>query len=57
MESKVSETSTPGQKTGKPAAKFIESYLWLKGPVRIMLYPVVGLAWLFLSTTVFANYL
>ncbi len=40
---------------GKPAAKFIESHPWLKGPVRIILYPVVGLAWLFLSTTAFAK--
>ena len=34
---------------GKPAAQFIESHPWLKGPVRIILYPVVGLAWLLLS--------
>ncbi len=40
---------------GRPAARFIESHPWLKGPVMIILYPVVGLAWLFLSTTAFAK--
>jgi hypothetical protein len=41
--------------TGKPIAIYIDSHPWLKGPVRIILYPVVGLAWLFLSTTAFAK--
>ncbi len=38
---------------GKPAAKFIESHPSLKRPVRIILYPVVGLAWLLLSANAF----
>jgi photosystem II stability/assembly factor-like uncharacterized protein len=41
--------------TGKPIAVYIESHTWLKAPVRIILYPVVGLAWLLLSTTAFAK--
>jgi hypothetical protein len=41
--------------TGKPIAVYIESHPWLKAPVRIILYPVVGLAWLLLSTTAFAK--
>jgi hypothetical protein len=31
---------------GKPAAMFIESHPYLKLPVRMLLYPVVGFAWL-----------
>jgi len=38
-----------------PIAIHIKSYPWLKALVRIILYPVVGLAWLFLSTTAFAK--
>ena len=38
---------------GKPVAKFIESHPSLKRPVRIFLYPMVGLAWLLLSTNAF----
>ncbi|PXF60273.1 MAG: hypothetical protein C4B58_00055 [Deltaproteobacteria bacterium] len=41
--------------TGKPIAVYIESHPWLKAPVRIILYPLVGLAWLLLSTTAFAK--
>lgn len=37
---------------GKPAADYIESHPWLKPPVRTVLYPVVGFAWLVLSTTI-----
>jgi len=40
---------------GKPAAKFIESHPSLKQPVRIFLYPVVGLAWLLLSANAFTR--
>ena len=36
---------------GKPAADYIESHPWLKPPVRTVLYPIVGFAWLVLSTT------
>jgi hypothetical protein len=35
---------------GKPVATFIESHPWLKSPVRLLLYPVVGIAWLMVST-------
>jgi long-subunit fatty acid transport protein/photosystem II stability/assembly factor-like uncharacterized protein len=36
---------------GEPAADYIESHPWLKPPVRTVLYPIVGFAWLVLSTT------
>ncbi len=36
---------------GKPIAIYIESHPWLKPLVRLILYPLVGLAWLMLSTT------
>ena len=42
-------------RTGKPVAIYIESHPWLKGPARVILYPMVGLAWLLLSTTAFAK--
>lgn len=42
-------------RTGKPVATYIESHPWLKGPARVILYPMVGLAWLLLSTTPFAK--
>jgi hypothetical protein len=37
-------------KNGKPVATYIESHPWLKGPVRIALYPIVGVVWLIAST-------
>lgn len=40
---------------GKPAAQFIESHPSLKWPVRIILYPMVGLAWLLLSANAFTK--
>jgi hypothetical protein len=40
---------------GKPAAQFIESHPSLKRPVRIILYPMVGLAWLLLSANAFTK--
>ncbi|MBI4698150.1 MAG: outer membrane protein transport protein [Nitrospirae bacterium] len=39
-------------RTGKPIAVYIESHSWLKPPVRLVLYPLVGLAWLLLSTSI-----
>jgi long-subunit fatty acid transport protein len=51
-------THTIGQKLvalyyreGKPAAMYIESHPWLKFPIRVLLYPLVGLAWLLVSTS------
>jgi photosystem II stability/assembly factor-like uncharacterized protein/long-subunit fatty acid transport protein len=38
-------------RTGKPIAMYIESHPWLKPPIRALLYPVVGLAWLAVSTS------
>ena len=38
---------------GKPAAQFIESHPSLKRPIRIILYPMVGLAWMLLSANIF----
>lgn len=40
---------------GRPAADYIESRPWLKSPVRTVLYPIVGFAWLVLSTTILAK--
>ena len=37
-------------RNGKAVAEYIESHPWLKGPVRIALYPVVGVVWLIAST-------
>ena len=37
-------------KTGKPLAAYIQSHPWLKHIVRVSLYPIVGLAWLTVST-------
>jgi photosystem II stability/assembly factor-like uncharacterized protein len=39
-------------RTGEPAAAYINSHPWLKSPVRVILYPVIGFAWLMLSTSV-----
>jgi len=36
---------------GRPIAAYIDSRPWLKPLIRIILYPLVGLAWLMLSTT------
>ncbi|MGD9246049.1 MAG: outer membrane protein transport protein, partial [Desulfobacterales bacterium] len=38
-------------RTGKPAALYIQHHPWLKLPIRAFLYPVVGLAWLAVSTS------
>lgn len=35
---------------GKPAALYMEKHPWLKPPVRVALYPLVGLAWVMVST-------
>ena len=39
---------------GKSIARYIESHPWLRGPARVILYPVVGLAWLLPLRTAFA---
>jgi len=36
-------------------ATYMESHRWLKRPVGIILYPVIGLAWLMLSTSTIAK--
>ncbi len=36
---------------GKPAADYLDSHSWLKPPVRILLYPLIGIAWLMISTS------
>ena len=38
-------------RTGKPIAMYIDSHPWLKYIVRGVLYPIVGLAWLSVSTS------
>jgi hypothetical protein len=42
-------------KTGKPLAVYIQSHPWLKHIVRVGLYPLVGLAWLTVSTGAFGK--
>jgi photosystem II stability/assembly factor-like uncharacterized protein len=38
-------------RNGKLPADFIKSHGWLKSPVRVLLYPIIGFAWLMLSTS------
>jgi photosystem II stability/assembly factor-like uncharacterized protein len=36
---------------GKSAADYLDSHSWLKPLVRILLYPLIGISWLMLSTS------
>ena len=51
--------SSSGGSSGGGGGCFIatcmESHTWLKGVVRIILYPVIGIAWLMLSTSTIAK--
>jgi photosystem II stability/assembly factor-like uncharacterized protein len=38
-------------RVGKPASIYMENHPWLKPPVRAALYPLVGFAWLMVSTS------
>ena len=42
-------------RTGEPIADYIDFHPWLKSPVRVVLYPAIGFAWVMLSTTIFGK--